>query len=123
MQVDQWIELLSILSRTEDTRTGKIVGRGTEHRGLYYVDGMAQQGAAMLTQGLTEEQTWLWHRRLGHPSIGYLRLIYPNLVTSHPLNCETCFLAKSHRHSFKLNNTRVKSVLSLLHSDIRGPAP
>lgn len=59
----------------QDTRTGKIVGRGTEHRGLYYVDGMAQQGAAMLTQGLTEEQTWLWHRRLGHPSIGYLRLI------------------------------------------------
>lgn len=82
------------------------------------MDGMAQQGTAMLTQGLTEEQTWLWHRRLGHPSIGYLRLIYPHLVNSHPLNCETCFLAKSHHHSFKLNNTRVKSVFSLIHSNV-----
>ena len=78
-------------------KTGTIVGRGTERRGLYYVNEIAQQSTAMLTHGLTNRQAWLWHRRLGHPSIGYLRLLYPKLVSSmHSFHCETCLLAKSH---------------------------
>ena len=78
----------------------------------------------MLTHGQTDRQVWLWHRRLGHPSIGYLRLLYPKLVNSmHSFHCETCLLAKSHRHSFKLNNTRMKDPFALIHSDVWGPAP
>ncbi|XP_047938594.1 uncharacterized protein LOC125186283 [Salvia hispanica] len=105
-------------------KTGTIVGRGTGRYGLYYVDEIAQQSTAMLTHGLTDRQIWLLHRRLGHPSISYLRLLFPELVSStHVLNCETCVLAKSHRHSFKLNNTREKTPFALVRSDVCGPAP
>ena len=108
----------------QDFRTGTIVGRGTEQRGLYYVDKMAQHGVAMLTHGSTESQGQLWHRRLGHPSIGYLRMLLPKLAsTQFSFQCDTCFLAKSHKQSSKLNNSRVKTAFSLIHSDVWGPAP
>ncbi|KAL9994189.1 putative RNA-directed DNA polymerase [Helianthus debilis subsp. tardiflorus] len=77
----------------------------------------------MLAHGTMNREAWLWHRRLGHPSIGYLHLLFPKLFPSNkPLNCETCVLAKSHRHTYKFNNTKVDSPFSLIHSDVWGPA-
>lgn len=32
-------------------------------------------------------------------------------------------LAKSHRPSFKISNTRVENIFSLVHADVWGPAP
>ena len=109
----------------QDIKNGTIVGRGAERHALYYVDEIVQQSTAMLTHGLTNDrQIWLLHRRLGHPSIRYLRLLFPDLISStHDLNCETCVLAKSHIHSFKLINTREKSPFALVHSGMWGPAP
>ena len=106
-----------------DIQTGMIVGHGTERRGLYYVDEVAQQSTAMLTHGSTDRQAWLWHRRLGHPSLGYLKVLFPSFDKIARMDCDTCFLAKSHRHSFKANNSRVDQVFSLIHSDVWGPAP
>ncbi|MFS7951094.1 putative RNA-directed DNA polymerase [Helianthus anomalus] len=107
----------------QDIRTGVIIGRGTERRGLYYVEEVAQHGNVMLAHGTVDREAWLWHRRLGHPSIGYLHLLFPKLFPSNkPLNCETCVLAKSHRHTYKFNNTKVDSPFSLIHSDVWGPA-
>ncbi|KAJ0598803.1 putative RNA-directed DNA polymerase [Helianthus annuus] len=107
----------------DDIRTGAIIGRGTERQGLYYVEEVTQHGTVMLAHGTPNREAWLWHRRLGHPSIGYLHLLFPKLFSSNEsLNCETCILAKSHRHSYKLNNTRVGLPFSLIHSDVWGPA-
>ncbi|XP_042027316.1 uncharacterized protein LOC121774522 [Salvia splendens] len=39
-----------------DIQTRKIIERGTENQGLYYVDGVAQHGSAMLAQGSTREE-------------------------------------------------------------------
>uniref|UniRef100_A0A803LPC8 Reverse transcriptase Ty1/copia-type domain-containing protein n=1 Tax=Chenopodium quinoa TaxID=63459 RepID=A0A803LPC8_CHEQI len=47
-----------------DALTGRIIGRGTERGGLYYVDEEAQQGNALLAHGSPESQLWMWHRRL-----------------------------------------------------------
>ncbi|KAF5783821.1 putative RNA-directed DNA polymerase [Helianthus annuus] len=108
---------------TGEIRTGRIIGRGTERQGLYYVDEVSHDGVAMLALGSVDREVWLWHRGLGHPSDGYLRLLFPNFFPLHQtLNCETCILAKSHRQSFKPNNTRVKMSFSLTHSDVWGPA-
>ena len=38
----------------QDIRTGKIIGRGTERDGLYYVDEVDLQGSAMLAHGTIE---------------------------------------------------------------------
>ena len=116
--------LIDTIPKKEDTKTGTIVGCGTERGGLYYVDEIAQQSTTLLTHGSTTRKAWLLHRRLGHPSIGYLKLMFPKLASGvHSLDCETCHLAKSHRHSFKLNNTRMSTPFSLIHSDVWGPAP
>ena len=78
----------------QDIRTGEIIGRGTERDGLYYVDEIAQKGTAMLTHGSANRKAWLWHRRLGHPSIGYLKLLFPDFVSKHDEYCETCFFGQ-----------------------------
>ncbi|KAJ0868825.1 putative RNA-directed DNA polymerase [Helianthus annuus] len=104
-------------------RTGEIIGRGTERQGLYYVEEVTQHGNVMLAHGSTDREAWLWHRRLGHPSTGYLHLLFPKLFPHNKtFHCETCVLAKSHRQTYKLNNTRVDSPFSLIHSDVWGPA-
>ncbi|XP_071741920.1 uncharacterized protein [Rutidosis leptorrhynchoides] len=51
-----------------DIRTEKIIGRGTERDGLYYVDEVTRDENVMLAHGSSDRQAWLWHRRLGHPS-------------------------------------------------------
>lgn len=107
----------------QDIQSGKVIGRGTERDGLYYVDEVAH-GNAMLAQESVERQRWLWHRRLGHPSVGYLRSLFPQLFPSgSSLSCETCKFSKSHKQSYCPSNTRFESVFSLIHSDVWGPAP
>ncbi|XP_076946788.1 uncharacterized protein LOC143618461 [Bidens hawaiensis] len=59
-----------LLSISHDIRSGTIIGHGTERQGLYYVEEVAQHGTVMLAHGTTHREAWLWHRRLGHPSIG-----------------------------------------------------
>ncbi|KAJ0939463.1 putative RNA-directed DNA polymerase [Helianthus annuus] len=107
----------------QDIRTGKIIGRGTERQSLYYVDEVTQSRTALLAHGTKSREAWLWHRRLGHPSAGYLHLLLPKLFPSNgTLDCETCALAKSHKKPFKPSNTRVSEPFSLIHSDVWGPA-
>nr|GEW54324.1 hypothetical protein [Tanacetum cinerariifolium] len=51
-----------LFARIHDIRTGKIIGRGTECQGLYYVDEVVtQQGTVMLAHGSTDREAWLWH--------------------------------------------------------------
>ncbi|KAK9073432.1 hypothetical protein SSX86_007756 [Deinandra increscens subsp. villosa] len=54
----------------QDIRTGVIIGRDTERKGLYYVDDVTQIGTVMLDHGSVDQEAWLWHRRPEHPSIG-----------------------------------------------------
>ncbi|GJT48464.1 hypothetical protein Tco_0974621, partial [Tanacetum coccineum] len=51
----------------QDIRTGAIIGRSTERQGLSYVNELTTSGTVMLAHGTSERETWLWHRRLGHP--------------------------------------------------------
>nr|GEX88591.1 putative ribonuclease H-like domain-containing protein [Tanacetum cinerariifolium] len=43
-----------------DIRTGAIIGRGTEIKGLYYMDEVTQNGAVMLSHRMAEREAWLW---------------------------------------------------------------
>ena len=77
----------------QDAQTGTIIGHGTERGGLYYVDEAPHQGLASLAHGSQEQQIWIWHRRLGHPSLNYLKKLFPPLSSSSmSLKCENlCF--------------------------------
>lgn len=120
----------------QNMHTKEKIGSGKRSGGLYYLElednfyeKKGEVKAHLMNGNLkkeNEEVIWLWHRRLGHPSFGYLRRLFPSLfLNCNPSNfhCETCVLAKSHRVSFPLNNTKVNTPFSLIHTDVWGPAP
>jgi len=84
---------------SHDILTKEIIGRGTERGGLYYVDEVVRKEYAMFAHGTVTRQLWLWHRHLGPPSFGYLKILFPSLFTSNTesIKCETCIRAKNHR--------------------------
>ena len=63
-------------------------------------------GRAHLTHGSAEQQIWLWHHWLGHPSFNYMKHLFPTLFTTlSPIDfhCEACILAKNHRVNFPIS--------------------
>ncbi|KAI5350864.1 hypothetical protein L3X38_003755 [Prunus dulcis] len=116
-----------------DILTSKTIGCGIRRGKLYYLD-LASDSEASLSRAYkirgtsVEKQTsevWLWHRRLGHASFGYLRKLFSSLfsqldISSFP--CDICELAKSHRVPFPLSSHKSLVPFSLVHSDVWGPA-
>ena len=79
----------------QEIPTGKIIGHGTEIGGLHYVDEVAQHGSAMLTYTSDAQKIRMWHKRLDHPSLGYLKCLFPSIsFKNFSLDCESCVLAK-----------------------------
>jgi hypothetical protein len=75
---------------------------------------------------LKMKQILLWHRRLGHPSFGYLQHVFPDLfpgLSNLDIKCETCILAKSHRVTYPLSMNKSDIPFALIHSDVWGPSP
>ena len=108
----------------QDAQTWQIIERGIERGGLYYLEEETQKGKAVLVHGSKERQLWTWHRRLGHPSVGYLEKLFPNFVgLKTEFKCETCILAKSHKHSYSNSLNKGDMPFMLVHSDVWGPAP
>jgi gag-pre-integrase-like protein len=78
----------------QDAPTGQMIGGGIERGGLYHLEGTVQQGKAVLAHGSKERLLRTWHRRLGHPSIGYLEKLFPSLVGYRSsFKCKTCIRA------------------------------
>ena len=85
-----------------------MIGRAKEIGGLYYfTDTIPRnkkvQAYSSMSSNPTLDKIIEWHLRLGHPSFYYLRHLFPDLfkgVNCSLLQCETCYLAKSHRIHF-----------------------
>ncbi|CAL8995150.1 unnamed protein product [Prunus brigantina] len=116
-----------------DILGSKTIGCGTRRGKLYYLD-LASDSEASLSQAYkiggtsVEKKTsevWLWHRRLGHASFGYLQKLFPSLFSgleSSSFTCDICELAKSHRVPFPLRSNQSLIPFSLVHSDVWGPS-
>ena len=68
---------------------------------------------------------WLWHRRLGHLSFGYLKKLQPHLflrLSILDFKCDICELAKSHRISYLPSLHKSIDPFAVIHSDVWGPA-
>ena len=68
----------------KDIQTRKTIGYGIRRGKLYYLDLMtassnqlAQVFSANTPDKLQNSKIWLWHRRLGHASFGYLQKLFP----------------------------------------------
>ena len=70
-------------------------------------------------------EIWLWHRRLGHASFGYLKKLFPSLFGMSDISsfrCDICELAKSHHTSFPLILNKSSLPFMVKHSDLCGPS-
>ncbi|CAL8114281.1 unnamed protein product [Prunus armeniaca] len=111
-----------------DIHTKEILGRGTNRGGLYYVDDFSPGVANNVTHPFhsKQQQIWLWHRRLGHPSFSYMKHLIPDLFSGFKdsdFTCDTCILAKSHRVPYLLSTTKCTTQFMLIHSDVWRPSP
>ncbi|KAJ9697399.1 hypothetical protein PVL29_009289 [Vitis rotundifolia] len=86
-------------------------------------------GCALMADGSEGEKKkskiWLWHRRLGHASFGYLKKLFPSLFAKSDISgfrCDICELAKSHHASFPLILNKSPSPFMVMHSDVWGPS-
>ena len=76
-----------------------------------------------------EDESWLWHRRMGHIHFDNLVKIYKNqavrnmLEFTKPANfvCEQCQHGKQIRVHFKMKEHPSTKPLELVHSDLCGP--
>ncbi|CAA0818853.1 cysteine-rich RLK (RECEPTOR-like protein kinase) 8 [Striga hermonthica] len=84
-ELDCYVLMAPTFCLLQDIRTGTLIGCGIERDGLYYVEEVTQPGVAALAHGSSERQAWLWHRRLGHPSVGYLRSLFPHVFPTFDL--------------------------------------
>lgn len=72
------------------------------------------------------DETMLWHRRLGHANEQYVKKTF-DLVSGmqyRPKNvgkCVACVKGKQTRNTFKNIGSRAQNILDLVHSDVCGP--
>ncbi|KAK4386674.1 Retrovirus-related Pol polyprotein from transposon TNT 1-94 [Sesamum angolense] len=81
------------------------------------------------TMKAQEDQSWLWHRRLGHFNLQGLKILHQKkMMTDLPQiqavegACEACLQGKQHKKPFPSGTSwRVKAILELIHTDVCGP--
>ncbi|KZV57550.1 Beta-galactosidase [Dorcoceras hygrometricum] len=106
---------------------GVMIGSAREDGGLYYFEAhpshrQAQQSS--VEPHSCPEDIMLVHRRLGHPSLSYLKLMFPSLFKNKSiveLSCDVCQYVKHHRTSFSSHSYKASALFVLVHSDVWGP--
>lgn len=75
-----------------------------------------------------QSEAMLWHRRLGHASLNYLKMIQKKdkrlehvRFNDSIKECEVCILSKMEKLPFKQNRSRADKPLQMIHSDAMGP--
>lgn len=116
----------------QDLHTRAVIGCGTRRGKLYYLD-LTDDTVKRLSranhvgggESIRMKKIWLWHRRLGHVSFGYLKLLFPELFSQFiesDFHCEICILAKSHHISYPLRLNKSSMPFMVVHSNVWGPS-
>ncbi|KAK4382827.1 Retrovirus-related Pol polyprotein from transposon TNT 1-94 [Sesamum angolense] len=81
------------------------------------------------TMKAQEDQSWLWHRRLGHFNFQGLKILHQKKMMTYLPQIqavegasEACLQGKQHKKPFPSGTSwRAKAVLELIHTDVCGP--
>jgi hypothetical protein len=120
----------------KDIQTRKTIGYGTRRGKLYYLDltpaschqlaqAFSMNKSTANSESAANSEIWLWHKRLGHSSFGYLKKLMLKLFVQLPdteFKCDVCELAKSHRVPFQNSMNKSPASFMVVHSDVWGPA-
>lgn len=117
------VHIFSDYSTFQDIKTKRILGRGIRKGGLYYLSDM-KTGDALLNINPTDVISF-WHKRLGHPSLGYMEKLCLQLFINfnhENFVCETCLKAKIHRSTYLPSDNKKFVAFNLVHTDVWGPS-
>ena len=114
--------------KVKNIKTKEVLLRGIRHNNIYKVD-PSWNPYSELSLAKTQDNTHLWHKRVGHTSTGLINKLYArDLVEGLPKVdaamdvCEDCARGKQHRSSFKTKKEISTSrPLELVHIDLCGP--
>ena len=105
----------------QDLETGRTIGGGREHGGLYFLE-VPFRNLVALESISSAEATLKWDRRLGHAPVRSIKNVFSHLNVNNDvveINCDTCRFAKSCRNSYPVSNKNKSSApFSLVHSDV-----
>ncbi|KAE8656252.1 Retrovirus-related Pol polyprotein from transposon TNT 1-94 [Hibiscus syriacus] len=90
---------------------------------LYMLKGETLLEAEASVASSSSDFAMLWHKKLGHMSEQGMKVLVeqkllPGLTKVSLTLCEHCITSKQHRLKFNTSNSRGKSVLELVHSDV-----
>jgi len=109
----------------QERKTGKQLGTGIRHNGLWYLDRRKTDAAICLALSATanedEAKVMLLHCRLGHISFDIMSRMFPNemcKVDKRKLLCDACEFGKHTRTSYVSKGLRSVSPFTLIHSDV-----
>jgi hypothetical protein len=97
-----------------------LLGKGRECGGLYVMDATSVS-KAFATSLNKEEESLLWHQRMGHPSDNTLQLLDSRWFMNSN-KCDICHFPKEHRLPFPYSLHTSSKPFELVHSDIWSPA-
>ena len=120
----------SMCCQVINIKTNKLVFIGHRQGNIYVVhlDNLSSNNVCLMAK--KEDESWLWHRRLGHASMHVIsKLCQNDLVVglpklSYDLDkvCDACVKGKHKKSSFKSKNcVSTTRSLQLLHIDLFGP--
>jgi len=109
----------------QDIPSGRRIGKAEDKDGLYRISRLDHQGefrslvhSSLIT--VSGNNLMLWHQRLGHPSLDYLRVLYPSVSINkiQGFSCEHCILAKQTRNTHSKHTYKPLQPFHSVHSDI-----
>ena len=106
----------------QEKRTGRVIGTGTRHNGLWVINQKESALAAVVEA--QEREIYLLHYRLGHVPFENLNKFYPAMfkgVDKNKLVCDACELGKHTRSTYPSIGLRSGEPFMMIHSDVWGP--
>ncbi|KAE8655608.1 F-box family protein, putative isoform 2 [Hibiscus syriacus] len=90
---------------------------------LYMLKGETLLEAEASVASCSSDSAMLWHKKLGHMSEQGMKVLVeqkllPGLTKVSLTLCEHCIISNQHRFKFNTSNSRGKSVLELVHSNV-----
>nr|GEW30636.1 retrovirus-related Pol polyprotein from transposon TNT 1-94 [Tanacetum cinerariifolium] len=113
---------------SEITKDGKVIGRGIRKKGLYVVK-LGNKSRDKICLATIEENSTLWHRRLGHANMRLIQsLASKELLETYlslsliNISVMLAKLKKAHASHKAKNIVSTTNCLELLHMDLFGPS-
>ena len=113
----------------ENVCNGEVVFIGDRHNNVYTID-IEKHSNQNHCFSVLNDESWLWHRRLGHASMHLISQIskndivrgLPKLSFEKDKVCDACQFGKQVKISFKsISKIATTRPLQLLHIDLFGP--